>query len=114
MTERYGELPHHTRIFLENLNEDHVSELVGVMRFHATLPLHSREMLRNMDKSAADWLRTARPEEIALLVDGIDLVRSSRSVGRLLRWLFLGFIGFGAAMYSLGDVLSRFFRWVRG
>lgn len=114
MTERYGELPHHTRTFLENLDEEHVSGLVGVMRFHATLPLHSREMLRDMNKDTADWLRGARPEEINQLVEGIRLVRSSRTVGKFLRWAVVTMIGAFVLMSQLGDVLAKFFRWVRG
>lgn len=114
MKERYGELPPHIRNFLEALDIHQVEALKDLMDFRSDLPAHSREMLRGMDKETAKWLKGARPDEIAQLVEGIRLVRSSRTVGKFLRWAVVTLIGAFILMSQLGEHLSKFFRWVRG
>jgi hypothetical protein len=61
-----------------------------------------------------EWLQTAREEDIALLDDGLDLVRSGRTIGRFTRWVIVTVIGAALLGSQVGEAVSKFLGWVRG
>lgn len=67
----------------------------------------------DLPKETREFLAKLRPEELALLMDGIQLVSSSRVLGRFLKWLLLSIIGAFLAAASLGDAVIKLLSWSR-
>jgi hypothetical protein len=117
---RYADLPHEVRAFLETLDGEGVTNIVDVMRFYRDLsmPRSGRispvDFLINAKPRTLEWLRDARQEEIDQLDEAIKLVRSSRTVGKFMKWAALTFLGALLLMSQFGDAVTRLLSLVRG
>lgn len=61
-----------------------------------------------------EFLSQLREDDIALLKDGLDLVRSTRTIGRFMRWTILGFLAIMMGVVSLHDNAVKILSWVHG
>lgn len=59
-----------------------------------------------------EFLSQLREEDIELLKDGLNLVRSSRTIGRFMRWLILGFLGLIVGTVTLYENVLKMWGWV--
>ena len=71
------------------------------------------ENFADLPKETREFLARLRPEEIALLMKGIQLVSSAGVLGRFLKWLLLSIIGAFLAAASLGDAVVKLLSWSR-
>lgn len=58
------------------------------------------------------FLSRLQGEDIQLLEEGLNLVRASLTIGRMLKWLFLGFLAIVVAVNSLYDQGVKLLAWV--
>jgi len=58
-----------------------------------------------------EFLSQLREEDIELLKDGLELVRSTRTIGRFMRWLILGILGLVVGTVTLYDNVVKILAW---
>lgn len=59
------------------------------------------------------FLNNLRADEIDTLNDGIRLVGSIRTVGKFVKWVLVGVIGFFAGMVMLGESVVKIITWLK-
>lgn len=59
------------------------------------------------------FLSQLREDDIELLKDGLDLVRSTRTVGRFMRWTILGFLGIVVGVTTFYENVVKIIGWFR-
>ena len=59
-----------------------------------------------------EFLSQLREEDVELLKDGLELVRSSRTIGRFMRWLILGILGLVVGTVTLSENLAKIWAWM--
>lgn len=59
-----------------------------------------------------EFLRQLREDDIELLKDGLDLVRSTRTIGRFMRWMILGFLGLVVGTVTLYENILKMWGWI--
>ncbi len=101
----FAGLPSVTRDFLKSITTEEILQFKNMVKLH--------ESLDDRPKVLA-WLKSAREEDIELLGEGLDLVRSGRTIGRFTKWLMLTIIGAVLLGSQFGDAISRVLVWVRG
>jgi hypothetical protein len=117
---RYADLPHEVRAFLETMDGEVVVSLANAIRFYDDIsqPREGRiapiDFLRNAKPRTLEWLKDARKEEIDQLDEAIKLVRSGRTVGRFMKWVFITTIGAFIVMSQFGDAITKLFGFVKG
>src|SRR5689334_12310590 len=114
MDKRYADLPHTTRMFLEGLSEQGIVHLMDASSLTADLPAEARSFLRNASPETLKWLKDARPDEIKQLDEGIKLVRSSRTVGKFVKWIIISGIGAFILASQFGDAVVKIWNLFRG
>lgn len=57
------------------------------------------------------FLSQLRDGDIELMEEGINLVRSLRTVGRFMRWVVLGFLALMVTMTALHDNAVKILAW---
>jgi len=114
---RYDDLSPSVRRWLETLDDQKVADLVNLQIFYRDLvtpPFDGKgtpiDFLMNAGPRTFEWLRNASKEDIDQLNEAIALVRSSRTVGRFLRWSLITAVGMGLAMSQFGELLVKFFK----
>lgn len=58
-----------------------------------------------------EFLSQLREEDIELLRDGLELVRSTRTIGRFMRWLILGFLAVVVGTVTAYENILKFLAW---
>lgn len=58
-----------------------------------------------------EFLSQLREDDIALMKDGLELVRSTRTIGRFMRWLVLAALAVLMTATALQDNFSKFVAW---
>lgn len=114
MTEKYADLPAAAKIFLEQLNEEQVTEILEVMSLYRGMTVETQKFLRESDPRTLQWLRTRRPEEIEQLNEAISLLVSSKVVGRFMRIVVIGFVSSAITMFVFGEWIGRIFGFTKG
>ena len=97
--ELFGDLPVVTKEFLKTLTTEEILHFKNMVKFYESL-VDRPEVL--------EWLKKAREEEIALLDDGIKLVRSGQTIGKFMWWALATIIGAAVLGSQLGDYLAKF------
>lgn len=117
---RYADLPHEVRAFLETLDGEGVVSIANAVRFYEDIstPREGKiapiDFLRNAKPRTLEWLKDARKEEIDQLDEAIKLVRSGRTVGRFMKWVFITTIGAFIVMSQFGEAISRLWSLAKG
>jgi hypothetical protein len=115
----YSDLPPEVRAYLETLDGEGVTNLVNMSDLYARLTL-PRDKVSPLDfllqakPRTLEWLKDARPEDINQLDEAINLVRSSRTVGKFLRWLIYVTFGMFIITSQFGDAITRLWHVVKG
>lgn len=60
-----------------------------------------------------EFLSQLRPDDLELMKDGLELVRSTRTIGRFTRWLVLGALAVLMTMTALQDNVGKFLAWFK-
>lgn len=116
---RYSDLPHEVRAFLETLTGEGVTTLSNVVRFYERISqaeadrVSALHFLENAKPRTFEWLKDARPDEIDQLDDAVKLVRSSRTVGRFMKWALGIFFGSLIIMSQFGEALTKLWQFIR-
>lgn len=58
-----------------------------------------------------EFLSQLRPDDLDLIKDGLDLVRSTRTIGRFMRWLVLGALAILLTFTTLHDNIIKVAAW---
>lgn len=58
------------------------------------------------------FLSQLRDEDIELMKDGLDLVRSTRTISRFARWLVLGALAIAMTVTALHDNAVKILAWL--
>jgi hypothetical protein len=117
---RYADLPHSVRAFLEMLDDEKVNNLHSMADVYDRLSMAKDGKVSPLDfllqakPRTLEWLKDARKEEIDQLDEAIKLVRSGRTVGRFMKWVFITTIGAFIVMSQLGDALTRLWNLGKG
>jgi len=59
-----------------------------------------------------EFLSQLRPDDLELMKDGLDLVRSTRTIGRFMRWLVLGSLAVIMTVTALHDNVAKIIGWL--
>lgn len=59
------------------------------------------------------FLSQLRPDDLELMKDGLDLVRSTRTIGRFMRWVVLGALAVLMTMTALHDNIVKMLAWFK-
>jgi hypothetical protein len=59
-----------------------------------------------------EFLSQLREDDIALMKDGLELVRSTRTIGRFMRWLVLGALAVLMTATALHDNVVKVVAWL--
>lgn len=117
---RYADLSHSVRAFLETLDDEGVTNLSAMAHLYErlSLPKDGRispmDFLLNANPRTLEWLKDARKEEIDQLDEAIRLVRSSRTVGKFMRWVIGVTVGAFIIMAQFGESIAKFVNFFRG
>lgn len=116
---RYADLPHSVRAFLETLDDEQISNLTAMTQLYERLSLPKDKVspldfLLNAKPRTLEWLKDARKEEIDQLDEAVKLVRSSRTVGRFMKWAIGIFIGSLILMSQFGEALQKLAKLIKG
>lgn len=118
---RYADLPHEVRAFLETLDGEGVTNLSDLLRLYRDLSIERGQekisvidFLLNAKPATLEWLRDARREEIDLLVQGVRLVGSGRTVGKFTKWALVTLIGAFILMSQFGEALAKLLALLKG
>jgi hypothetical protein len=115
----YSDLPPEVRAYLETLDGEGVTNLVNMTDLYARLTL-PRDKVSPLDfllqakPRTLEWLKDARPEDINQLDEAINLVRSSRTVGKFIRWLIYVTFGMFIVTSQFGDAITKLWHIVKG
>ena len=58
-----------------------------------------------------EFLSQLRADDLELIKDGLDLVRSTKTIGRFMRWLVLGALAILMTITTLHDNVLKFLAW---
>jgi hypothetical protein len=58
-----------------------------------------------------EFLSQLREDDIELLKDGLELVRSTKTVGRFMRWVILGFLAIMVGAVSFYENTLKIIAW---
>jgi len=67
-----------------------------------------------MDPETRAFLARLKSEDIDLLENGIELVRSSLTVGRFVKWLVITCLGFFFGGIMLWEGILKVIKWFKG
>ncbi|KAB2680590.1 hypothetical protein F9K78_15670 [Brucella pseudintermedia] len=67
--------------------------------------------LVELPEETREFLSQLREEDIDLLKDGLDLIRSLRTIGRFMRWLILGILAILIGIVSLYENAVKIWAW---
>ncbi|WP_374193295.1 hypothetical protein [Rhizobium rhizogenes] len=59
-----------------------------------------------------EFLSQLREDDIELLKDGLELVRSTKTVGRFMRWVILGFLAIMVGAVSFYENTLKILAWL--
>jgi hypothetical protein len=116
---RYADLPHEVRAYLETLSGEDVTNLADMANLYHRLSLPTDKVspldfLLQAKPRTLEWLKDARPEDINQLDEAINLVRSSRTVGKFIRWLISVTFGMFIITSQFGDAIAKLWHLVKG
>lgn len=116
---RYADLPHEVRAYLETLSGEDVTNLADMANLYHRLSLPTDKVspldfLLQAKPRTLEWLKDARPEDINQLDEAINLVRSSRTVGKFIRWLIYVTFGMFIVTSQFGDAITKLWHIVKG
>lgn len=60
-----------------------------------------------------EFLSQLRPDDLELMKDGLELVRSTRTIGRFMRWVILGALAILMTITALHDNLTKVVAWFK-
>ena len=92
----------------EVLTEEQLGALRDMLAYHQRLSPEVRQFLVTVDEHTLDWLRTARPEEIDEIIQGIKLIGNLRAVLKWLRAIIIIIGGIYVARQHFSDFMSFF------
>ncbi|KAB2765505.1 hypothetical protein F9L00_03400 [Brucella anthropi] len=67
--------------------------------------------MAELPEETREFLSQLREEDIALMKDGLDLVRSIRTIGRFMRWVVLGVLATLIGVVSLYENVMKMWSW---
>lgn len=67
--------------------------------------------MAELPEETREFLSQLREEDIALMKDGLDLVRSIRTIGRFMRWVALGVLATLIGVVSLYENVMKMWSW---
>ncbi|KAB2730799.1 hypothetical protein [Brucella intermedia] len=68
--------------------------------------------MAELPEETREFLSQLREEDIALMKDGLDLVRSVRTIGRFMRWVVLGVLATLIGVVSLYENVMKMWSWI--
>lgn len=114
--DRYSDLPELTRRFLETLSYagdgERIRCIVLAADVFAEFDADTLRMLRSLASKPelVRFLYEIRKEEVEEIENSIELVRSVRRTGRLVRWTLGGLVGTAITAAAFWDKFSAFFK----
>jgi hypothetical protein len=110
MAERYRGLTDAQEALLVALSDQRCANLLATADFVADLSPEAKEFLREAKPKTLTFLKDAREAEIAELENGIELVRSFKTAGRVVRWTVVTLFGAFIGLTLIWDKISG---WVK-
>jgi len=63
-----------------SLTEQQIETLTDLLAYHKRLSPEIRQFLITVDERTIEWLRTARPDEVDEIIEGIKLITALRTI----------------------------------
>lgn len=60
------------------------------------------------------FLKGLRPDELQLLNESINFMRSAKTMGRFMKWVLITIVGAFIGTVTLGEAISKVWSWVKG
>ena len=74
----------------------------------------SAKRFNELPEETQQFLADLREEDVKLLVEGIDFMRSIRTVGRFFRWVIVGAFGLVVGAAALWKAVQELMAWKIG
>lgn len=70
--------------------------------------------MAELPEATREFLARLRPEDLQTLENGLRLINSILTVGKLVKWLLVGGLGLVVGVQMFWDSVVKLYGWVRG
>ena len=67
-----------------------------------------------LDERTAKFLEQLRPEEVELLKESINFMRSAKTMGRFFKWMLITIVGTFIGAAAFGEAIKSLWQGVKG